>query len=178
MSCTTFEEQIYGYRELSGADRQALEGHAAGCAACRVLLAEVKQHGAWVRLAAADKPAVGDPAQLTRTIMQALEPQRRQVAMIDSRWLRYGLSAASVLLLALFILERPWSAQPVNQSVAAAEVPAERAVVMDSRMFMEARRRNRGVHEKNVFTSYAACITGGAPCPSHLVMNFKNKMKL
>jgi len=178
MNCEYWEEHLYLYRELNADEQAAVDHHAATCARCRALLEDVQQQHALTREAAREKPAVPSPVRLTEAIMGSITPARRKQSMIDNAWLRYGMAAASVLLIVMFLFERPWAHGQPEQRIVTARPPAEaHSPVMDTQAFLEATQQKRVTPERSRFAQYASCIQHD-DCDNAAVRNFKTKMKL
>jgi len=176
MNCEELEKDIYLYRELNAGERAAVDHHVATCAGCRALLEDVQQQHVLTRQAVAPRPLAQDPARLTAAIMAAIAPARRKHVIMDSTWLRYGMAAASVLLIVAFFIEQ--SQGPARRRVQAAATPLPlHSPVMDSRALLARQGQNRQIPQISLFTLYANCIQHN-DCDNAAVRNFKAKMKL
>lgn len=177
MNCEDLEKDIYLYGELSAGERAAVDRHVATCAGCRALLEDVQQQHVLTRQAVALRPQAQDPARLTAAIMAAIAPARRKHVIMDSAWLRYGMAAASVLLIVAFCLEQPWAQGERGERIAASPPLPAHSPVMDTRVLLANRRQHRGETPRSLITLYATC-THHNDCYNEAVRNLKTRMKL
>jgi anti-sigma factor RsiW len=81
------------FGELEGGQREACEGHARGCAACRELLADVERTERDLLAGPGDAPPTDGLARVLARI-EAVRPARARPA----HWLRAGAPSAAALL--------------------------------------------------------------------------------
>jgi len=179
MNCEHWEQHLYLYRELNAEEQAAINRHVATCLRCRALLDAVQQQYTLTHRAAAERPEPADATRLTGAIMAAITPAARpRQRVMDSPWLRCSMAAASVLLIAAFLFEHPWTHGAPAERVAAAPPPRElHSPVMNTRAFIEAQQQKRVIPERSRLALYASCMWGN-DCDDTTVRNFKNKMKL
>ena len=81
------------FGELEGGQREACEGHARGCAACRELLADVERTERALLAGPGDAPPTDGLARVLARI-EAVRPSRAR----QTHWLRAGAPCAAALL--------------------------------------------------------------------------------
>lgn len=114
MKCKDFEQEIYGYRELTVLEKKAVDAHVLNCESCRELLTIVQQTAALISSAASVKPRPENFSKLTGNIIQALDKeQKHSASWPNSLFLRYAMVAASLSLILWF----------ANEQHAAVELP-------------------------------------------------------
>lgn len=124
MKCSEVEKRIYLYRELNEAQRKQADEHIAQCASCRSLATQAFHHQELIKNIRPIKAVVNNPEWLTRQIMNVVERKEKRVSffddivtLLDSLFVRYAFSLASLLLIGFFVVEqqRPDYTPPVAQ---------------------------------------------------------------
>jgi hypothetical protein len=125
MKCRDCEKMIYGYRELSDAEKQNTLSHIETCAACKKLFGEM-QHVHHILQKSEARHS--NPQRLTSRVMGSIPtsnnswgPVTSLLAWLDTSVIRYSMVGTSLCLLILFFAEvsnSPDSSRKVRGPVA------------------------------------------------------------
>jgi hypothetical protein len=124
MNCREVEKRIYLYRELNDAERKQADEHITQCESCRALAAQAFHHQELIKKVRPMRAVVNNPEWLTQQIMNSVERREKRVSLfdgiatlLDSLFVRYAFSVASLLLILFFAVEqqRPDYTPPVAE---------------------------------------------------------------
>ena len=183
MNCNKIKKQIYLYKELTAAEKKTLERHVAGCADCREVFQQIMQQNTWMHELAMERPSAKDPQRMVNGILRAIEPKvfssrQAPVFLLAGRlWLRYTLSAVSILLILFFLAEHPWRNDLLRTQSTATLRKTKNKPVLNTSLFLESYRRHRGTPDTVRFASLHDCIIDET-CAGNMIRNFKNKEKI
>lgn len=112
MKCSTYEQSIYLWEEISPEEKAALTRHMEACPACTELFQQVQLMQAQITEVSQNKTTPPHAAQLTSRIMQAVhESQSNSRSTLTARLfspfqlIRYACATLSLILLISFGLE-------------------------------------------------------------------------
>lgn len=112
MKCSTYEQSIYLWEEISPEEKAALTRHMEACPACTELFQQVQLMRGQVTEVSLNKIPAPHAANLTSRIMQAVHEQQRNSSVnLTTRLfspfqlIRYSLAALSLALLVSFGVE-------------------------------------------------------------------------
>ena len=115
MSCKHIEENIWLYDELSREQKISIDKHLLTCVDCKIIWDQAQGLAATSKMWQEEVPVVENAAQLTHKIMGAIESKRDQkkslftlIDLINTSWLRYSMASLSMLLVIVFIYDRPF----------------------------------------------------------------------
>lgn len=112
MNCRKIKEKIYLYTELSSSERKMVDEHLTQCDACSKLAQQLFHSQEVIKNAASRKPELRNPQPLTQRIMNAIENEKSRSVFslltdyMDNLFVRYAISAVSVLLISFFVYEQ------------------------------------------------------------------------
>lgn len=166
MDCKDFEQEIYLYRELAKADKEAVDNHIASCTQCRELFVMVQETEALVAKAASIKPQPENASKLTSNIMLAIQAKSQKqsvfASLVQESFLKYSFAAASLVLVILFMTEQQTPPQ------------SEKVVMKGTVVLKSSSIREILDQEEKQKASLYACIKS-ENCNNTLVENLKQK---
>lgn len=120
MKCNEIEKSIYLYKELSPPERNILDAHLAQCPSCRALADQVIESRSTVNQVRRIMPEIENPERVTQRIMRTIGAQSKiglwsQItAYVDTVFVRYAFSFASLVLILFFVSEQSVDSQLNN----------------------------------------------------------------
>ena len=177
MSCKKTKSNIYLYDELTTPEKTEVDTHLLHCEGCLKLFQEMQQLKMTLHNVSSLKKKVNNPWRLTQAIMQSIETNAQYaqpnviISFFDSLFARYALSAISMLLVIIFIIEQQRDFKPSQSQVVRATDNPE--VILNTNSFLRASQRELK-KEPGKLTSLYACLKSNN-CDNSFIRNFKSK---
>lgn len=173
MDCRDFEKDIFLFREISEAQRDALKLHLTSCKNCERFFRDAMQMEGLIKEVARQKIAPANAAKLTSRIMEGVYSQsspgwmNRAIGFLQNAFTKTALATASTILLITFSVEFFNDAPQANYQ----HPITSGFAILNSTLFKEETARQRS---KTKF--FAECTSPFKP-QQYLIDCAKSKLK-
>lgn len=170
MKCS-FEKKIYLYHELSGPEKEKVDGHLRSCATCRELHQDLILELKTLQEVHSEIYLHSNPQRLTERIMDTISNTKSHTSIlerifsyIDTRPMRLALGMVSSLLFVFFIAENRRGNMTGYESKTQSAHIVRGIVELNSSMFHKELKRKKDERETvSLYSCLRSCYDGNAP---------------